>query len=111
MDDIRTRRRKKLIELIESHTSIVALAQASGMSDRYLSQIKNDTRGMGANTARKMEKALELPENWFDLNGGDTPGAAEETEHLRQFRKLTPDQQQAIVALLESMIREQTRSP
>ncbi len=61
-------RREKLRELVNRHGSIARLADALGLTPGYVSQILNKRRPITEKTARKFERALGLPEYWFDQN-------------------------------------------
>lgn len=55
---------------------IVALAELTGISDRLISQWKNGTRGIGPQSARKLEAALKKPKNWMDTLQFHSPDEA-----------------------------------
>ena len=99
--DIQTLRQQRLLDLIESHKTIEALADKAGVNSRYLSQIKNGSRRMGAKFARKLEKNLSLPEYWLDRQTGHDE--EEFSEELALFRNLRPDQRAVVVELLRTM--------
>lgn len=49
-----------------------AFSDLVGVSDRYLSHIKNGRRAIGHSLARKIEEAFKLPEGWMDRLHADT---------------------------------------
>jgi phage repressor protein C with HTH and peptisase S24 domain len=77
-------RRENLLLAIARYGSITALAEAAKVSPPYLSQIKNKTpesktgkpKGMGNDVARRIEKALEEPEGWIDVEHTDDSASA-----------------------------------
>lgn len=77
-------RRENLLLAIERLRTMAALAERAGVSSAYLSQIKNRTpesktgkpKAMGADVARKIEKALREPEGWMDTEHADNSAAA-----------------------------------
>ena len=102
--DVRTTRHTKLLQLIDEYETIERLASVSGQNSSYLSQIKNKTRGMGHTTARGIERGLGLPDGWMDTADSRAPSELISKE-LVYFRKLTREQREAVVLILESMIR------
>ena len=98
-------RRTNLLRLITEHESIEALAATATVSASYLSQIKNDTRGMGAKFARKLEMSLGLPENWMDqLHDNHSAVAHRFPEEITYFRRLSREQRDAIRTILKAMV-------
>lgn len=67
-------RSENLLALIKLHTTADRVAELSGVSPVYLSQLKNGTpdakngrpRTMGAVTARKLEAGCSKPIGWMD---------------------------------------------
>jgi transcriptional regulator with XRE-family HTH domain len=59
-------RHRHLLKAIDEHGSIENLAKRVGLSPQYLSQLKNETRGIGHKTARKIEIALGWAEGDMD---------------------------------------------
>lgn len=60
-------RRANLVGLIKEFETIARLARHTGAVASLLSQIKNGTRQMGDDVARRLERALKKPEGWMDL--------------------------------------------
>lgn len=104
--DSRQIRRENLTRLIAQYGTIEALASAANASAKYLSQIKNDTRGMGARTARKLEASLGLPAGWFDVTQSQQAKADPIPVELALFRRLSRKQREAITLILRSMVRD-----
>lgn len=98
-------RHTKLLQLIEEYGTIERLAQLTERSSAYLSQLKNKSkgRGMGNEVARKFEESLGLPDGWMDHPESPPPGEVVSKEVV-YFRKLTREQREAVVVILESMV-------
>lgn len=64
--DNKTIRRENLLGLLKQRKYDADFARAYDLSDRLISQIKNGTREMGDDLARKMEKAMGKPKGWMD---------------------------------------------
>lgn len=96
-------RREKLLELIAEYGNIERVAALADQSASYLSQVKNQTRNMGNRVARSIEMGLGLPEGWMDI--ADSPPATDlVSQELLYFRRLTREQREAIVVILEAMV-------
>lgn len=59
-------RHTHLMRLLGEYGTIEALAELSGINPQYLSQCKNQTRGIGNKTARRLEAAVGWPEGAMD---------------------------------------------
>ncbi len=103
--DVRTTRHTKLLQLIDEYGTIERLASLAGQNASYLSQIKNKSRGrgMGHTTARGIERGLGLPDGWMDTPDSPPPGELVSKE-LVYFRKLTREQREAVVLILQSIV-------
>lgn len=62
-------RRQNLLQLIGEAGSKAELARRAGVSEAYLSQVTSDKtkRNMGADVARRIEKAMRRRAGWMDL--------------------------------------------
>ena len=92
-------RRKNLLKLEKQYSTLEAIGQKTDTSAAYLSQIKNETRNMGAKVARRIEGKLGLPRGWMD---SATPhGAAQKplgsAALLSDFEKLPPTLQDRVL--------------
>jgi len=71
---VRAARRENLELLIQQHGGIPTLSHKTGISEKYLRQIKNNFQGprdrkprdLGDVAARRIESTLGLPEGWMD---------------------------------------------
>jgi len=66
LDKLEEFRRERLLELKNQHGSIAKLAENVGVTAGYISQLLNKHRPITEKTARKIESALGLKENWMD---------------------------------------------
>jgi hypothetical protein len=64
--EVRDIRRANMEALATQHGTLEQLADKVGTSPRTLSQIRNRTRHMGRELARKFEEALAKPHGWMD---------------------------------------------
>lgn len=79
MSDVKEVRRANLRRLVLEHEGMNTLARKLGMNKgAYISQLLSDPpiRPITEKTARKWEKALSLPEFWFDAKNQIAPAAA-----------------------------------
>jgi len=60
-------RRRNLLRLAGEYGTLKALAEATKTDPAHLSQIKNQTRDMGDDVARRFERRLRKPVGWMDL--------------------------------------------
>jgi len=63
--------RRRNLTLVMNHYAQgkqVALAERTDLNDRYISQLVTGRRNMGNQTARKIERALRLPEGYMDVD-------------------------------------------
>lgn len=99
-------RRANLIKLIENYGTIEQFAEMADQSAGYLSQIKNGTRNMGTRIARKIEQAMGLADGWMDADqsGSLSLVTSPPPPELAYFRKLTKQQREAVVVILQAMI-------
>ncbi len=72
--EIKTIRLANLLEFLKRYESIKEFADKVGIAPAYISQIKNqaDGRAMGSNTARRLEKALNLQDGYMDQLHGES---------------------------------------
>lgn len=106
-------RLNRLKQLIAEYDTIVAVAEAAGVSEKYLSQILNGTplpsgnpRGVGDALATKLELGCGKTIGWMDtLDGpGKTPERpaplqGEEAELIRRFKATSAKHRTAILAV------------
>ena len=104
-------RLRNLQLLIEHFGSIVALSNATGVSEKYLSQVMNRTRlpsgnpkNIGSNVARRLEQGANMPAGWMDItqeiHAATTPSISpQEAELLRLYREASKDKRRGIIAV------------
>lgn len=103
-------RRKNLLALVKEFKTIAALAEISGTSEKYLSQILNctklpsgATRNVGNTLARKLETGALRPPGWMDHDHEGAAPAAKlstlEAEILQRFRTGTKAKRNALLAV------------
>lgn len=119
--DIRT---QNLGLLEEEFGSLAELSRLSGLSEKYLSQIKNKTmqrgtiRGMGDRAAEQLEKGCGKPSGWIDLahfSAPEVPGARSETSKYevgdgaaeweslaRRIKMLRPNERTTVLQVLKA---------
>ena len=98
-------RRANLERLIEEYGggTIERFAVLADQNPSYLSQIRNGTRNMGNQAARKIEVALGLSDAWMDLNHDQEAFEAPVPVEVVYFRRLTREQREAVTVILEAM--------
>lgn len=80
-----------MLQLAEKYGSLRELADATDAAPGTLSQIKNETRQMGAKLARQFERKLELPRGWMDtLDHVPAQGLIEAATLMDDFKRLPP---------------------
>lgn len=105
-------RRKHLNMLVSQYGTQVNLAEALGDalsagSANYLSQLVTGHRQMNEETARKYEKALNLPWGWFDTGADERDNPRQE---LHDLLDLLPEEEiPELKALLEMLVRKARR--
>lgn len=89
----------------EARGSATKLAMLTGVPQALISQIRNRTphpsgvpRGIGDETARKLERGMNKQSGWMDRDHGEA-ATVNEADLLDLFRDLTPEQR---IALLET---------
>lgn len=102
------------------------LANRAGLSNVYLSQVRNQlpdsktgkSRGLGSSAARKIERALNKPDGWMDQprpatqeNGNPQPVMVVDSEIQSLFARFHEQQSAGRlspreVALLKALLRE-----
>lgn len=101
-----------LKRLVAEYGSIVAVANASGTSEKYLGELINRTpsksgkpRQMGDLTAEKIEVGCGKGRGWMDIDhnatqpiGGPALNSTE-AELLRLYRESTPNKRRALLAV------------
>ncbi|MDD2663981.1 MAG: hypothetical protein PHD19_09490 [Dechloromonas sp.] len=98
--------------LIDEYGTISALAEATGTSEKYISQLLHETplpsgrsRAMGDALAEKIEAGCRKPKGWIDFDRRsaqpheDGPLTAQEAELLRLFKAADKAQRRAIMAV------------
>lgn len=73
-------RKENMLALLAKHGTLEKLAEAAKVDASYLSQVKNNTRNMGARFARKMEEGLSLSVGWMDTPHSDDRGIYADSE-------------------------------
>lgn len=101
-----------LKEVGEGRGAAAELARLTGVKAPIISQLRRVTyytngveRTMGEDVARHLERAMGKPLGWMDQRH-DVTNTVEETEFLRTYRALRPDQQAALAALAQTMARD-----
>lgn len=105
--DIREIRTKNINFWADKLTRKV-LAQRCGYTDTvYINQLCGGHGSFGNKTARKIERALNLPRGYFDAYHGER----EQLEHelADQFSTLNEQQKLAVMDLVASMVRRNTQ--
>lgn len=64
---MKTTRRNNLLRLLDEHDHDVDFAEACGLATGHVSQMKNGSRQMGDDVARRIEEKKRLPPGWMDL--------------------------------------------
>lgn len=98
--------------LVAEFGTITALAEASGISEKYLSQLVNESRlksgakrKIGDQSVEKLEAGCRLPNGWMDTDRreGEAPSSPPlnpaEIELLKQFREGSPAKRRAMLAV------------
>jgi transcriptional regulator with XRE-family HTH domain len=111
-------RRQNLERLISEYGSIAEVARKTGMSDSYLSQVRNRTRGMGHIVAFSIEKELGLETGWMSRDqdqvrerpstyGGEAETTADEKlkRVLSSWESLTERQKDEVVRNITGLER------
>lgn len=89
-------RRANLAGLIREFETIARLARRTGAVASLLSRIKNGTRQMGDDVARRLERALDKPEGWMDLpQFGAGDAMMDQAEALQILQSLTESDRDA----------------
>lgn len=101
-----------LKRLVAEYGTIAALAEVSGTSDKYLSQLLNEAplpsgkrRTIGNQTANKIEAGCKLPPGWMDTDQEATdipstsPLSKPELELIKAYREGGPAKQRALLAV------------
>ena len=104
--NVKEARRLRLLELIRTEGTLRAVAQKVRPGykyfDRYLSQVKTATRGMGDKIASRFEKAYHKPNGWMDYVGSSS---IEANELLHAWSQFPPEEQERIVEELKIRLR------
>lgn len=95
-------RQSNLRTAIQKAGSQAKLANASSLSDAYISQVVNKLRNksgqprtLGASAARKIEAGLDLPRGWMDTDHDAASDLSEAALLVaRWFDSLSPDEQE-----------------
>lgn len=103
MSAINETRRNKLEMLIAEYGSAERVAELSGQSPAYMRQCRTGHRNIGSRVARSMEEGLGLPDGWMDTTDETAP-ADHVPPELTYFRRLTREQREAVVVILEAMV-------
>lgn len=81
-----------MLKLEKKHGTLESVGELTGTPAAYLSQIKNETRNMGAKVARRIEAKLKLGHGWMDTTNHD--GAVQKplasVALISDFEKLPP---------------------
>ena len=83
-------RRRNLLRLAGEFGTLKALAEATKTDPAHLSQIKNQTRDMGDDVARRFEKRLKKPLGWMDLPHAGTQENPDNTTPGPDIRGTVP---------------------
>jgi len=83
---IREIRHANLLRLLAEHDQDIDFAEACGLVPGHLSQLKNGTRNVGNDVARRIEQKKRLPEGWMDVLHAGEDRAAYGPLHPRSGR-------------------------
>lgn len=87
-----------------------AFAIAMDISESYLNQLKSGKRGIGNQTARRIEKTIRKTRGWLDMI--DDTMMPEETMLLTMYRSLTDSGKKEIAGYLNYILsREKAKAP
>lgn len=103
MKPVKVIRVERLEALIKEYGGVERVARLARQNASYLSQCRSGHRGMGDRVARSIEENIGLPSGWMDSSDAGSPADYVPTE-LLLFRKLTPDQREALLVLLRGML-------
>lgn len=115
--DVKQIRRNNLTLLLRAFKNQPALAEATGSSDRHISQMVNAHRGMGDKVARRFEHRLKLPHGWMDRPQSGPPHTtvaedqasydlvtqAEADAALEKFRRLHPAFREYVLLKMDAL--------
>lgn len=97
-------RQANLLDLERQHGTLEALAEKTESSAAHLSQIKNGTRNMGRDVARRFERKLELPQGWMDTREhGATQKLLAAPALVADFEVLPPALQDHVSAIARDL--------
>ena len=102
--DSKSIRKRNLAALIELYGSQHALAMAVDTDPAYISQIMSEKSkaNIGDTLARKIEKSLEKPHGWMDIDhNADTSSTAR--ERLAAYGALTPELEELLAVVKAAM--------
>lgn len=101
-----------LKHLVAEYGTITALAEASGTSEKYLSQLLNEAplpsgarRKIGDKTVGNIETGCQLPPGWMDTDHSSeklpvsSPLSRAELEIIKAFREGGPAKQRALLSV------------
>lgn len=105
---IREIRREQLEAAIKICGSMRSLAERADLSPQYLSSIRTGARGLGHQTARKIEAAMNWPQGSMDIQ---PKGDASDVE-IAYLLRVLPEEAAvgAIIASLDEMSEEGVKS-
>lgn len=99
---------KEAAQGLPERGSLARFAESVGLSPAYLSHINNKRKSMGHATARQLESALKLPDDWMDVD--HLSGAVHMDAAAREFgalaMKLYMDDPEAVRAVLMRYMTE-----
>lgn len=95
--------------------SVRSLAELAGVSNPYLSQIERGLRRPSAEILQQLAKALHISAESLYVRAGllaDEPvGTNEVRDAIVRDRRLTPEQQQALLNVYDSFVAANTPPP
>jgi hypothetical protein len=92
-------RHKNFLLLVEQHGGQAALAKATGKAPAYISQLTTRIRNLGEASSRGIERALGLPQGWFDTP--HTPAESSTPFPVEAWDSLPPHARTLILSILE----------
>ncbi len=118
--DNKSIRHKNLLTLIDIAGSLKNLERRTDVSANLISQLKNKTRGIGDNIARRLEVGMLKPHGWMDVNHSLPQGVGEQMPEyppaeqlpewaqrvLKLMAKAGDAERETAIAVLETMLKE-----
>jgi transcriptional regulator with XRE-family HTH domain len=107
--DIRDVRHQRLRLLLSEKGAQQALAERMGVGPAYVNQLYLGNRNIGERAARKIERALSLPDGYMD--GREDALTAAEKTHLDLYRRASVPVRELVDAALRSAVSAGSQEP